>query len=68
VCENKSFTAAGILCLSELGTLGSRRSGKLDKQGNCANHVMEMYNNIVPNSYMWSFRGSKKECGSESLW
>lgn len=28
VCENKSFTEAGMLCLSELGTLGPRRSGK----------------------------------------
>jgi len=34
VCENKCFMAAGILCPSELGTLGLRRSGKLDKQCN----------------------------------
>jgi len=49
VCENKSFTAAGILCPSDVGTLEPRRSGKSDKQRNYANRAKEMYNNSVPN-------------------
>ena len=63
LCENKAFIAAGILCPSELGTLGPRRSGKWGKQGNCAHRATEMYNNSVPYSYMWPLWGSK-ECGS----
>jgi len=61
-CENKTFAAAGMLCPSELGTLVPRRSGKWDKQGNYANRATEMYNNGVPNWYMWHLRGSQKEC------
>jgi len=53
VCENGSFTVAGILCPSELGTLESQRSGKSHKQGNYANRAKEMYNNSVPNWHMW---------------
>ena len=49
VCENRSFTVAGILCPSELGALEQRRLGKSDKQSNYANRVKEMYNNSVPN-------------------
>jgi len=49
MCENKCFMAAGILCPSELETLGPRRSGKLDKQCNYANRATESYTKSVPN-------------------
>ena len=63
VCENKSFTVTGILFPSKLGTMGSRRSGKWEKQGNYVNCAKEMYNNRVPNDTCGPCESERRSVG-----